>query len=173
MKYNPQRTIQLTVPRTINEVREAISKVTAEKKDKKDADAAKFKFLGKLSEAGFKLTPFPRRGCYDPVVSGELTEVRESRPETEEAEASSTVSSRADITLNMRPLPKLFSWLWLALCAVLLGLALWLCFKKGFDRWYWTLFIGPAFFIIERLVCNIGFGVSARKTARAIKDLLK
>lgn len=173
MKYNPVKSASITVPHSLSEVKELLAVYTSAKKEKNKAEAAGSVFLGKLGEAGFKLAPFARRSCYDPTISGELTEAIEPVPETGDAVAAPAVSTKADLTLSMRPLPKLFTWVWLALCAALLGLALWLCFKKGFDRWYWTLFIGPALFIIERIICNIGFARSAGRAIRTFKELLK
>ncbi|MBO6061035.1 MAG: hypothetical protein J6P98_02825 [Clostridia bacterium] len=174
MKFAPEKKLELNVQMPLAKVREELSKAAAEKKQKNSADPAYRPFYGKITESGFKLTQYSAfRSSYKPIVTGDLTEVTESKPAQNEGENLTKAFTRVEADMKLRPWMKIFSWFWLVLCAVILGLAFWLCFKRGFEHHWWTLLIGPVLFIIERIVCGIGFASSARKVENTIKKLLK
>ncbi|MBO4563028.1 MAG: hypothetical protein J5772_05405 [Clostridia bacterium] len=173
MKYNPTKKYEFSVPAAAAKVLELIGANTSEKKQQKDEPVIK-KFFGKIKEGGFSLTPNPGvMGGYLPTVAGELTEVTESKASPEGTGVLSNAFTRIAMDMQLTKKYKVFSFFWLALSAILLGLALWLCFKKGFDANWWTLLIGPGLFLIERAVCNIGFLANARKIMKSIKEIVK
>ncbi|MBO4847531.1 MAG: hypothetical protein J5586_00035 [Clostridia bacterium] len=174
MKYNPTKKYEFTVPAAAARVMSLLTECAADKKRAKDDQGPAKQFFGKLKEGGFSLTPNTGVcGGYVPTVAGELTEVTESKSSPDGSGVLSNTFTRVDMDMQLLPRCKMFSFLWLALSAAALGLSLWLCFKKGFDGNWWTLLIGPAMFLIERAVCNIGFRANARKVCKLIKSALK
>lgn len=172
MKYFPEKKAELTAPYDLEKVRAMLAQATAEK-HQKDPVAERKPFFGKVEDSLLKIFPnLNSRGLYSPTLEGKLTEVTESRP-AEEGVRDMKRFTRVDLNLKTRPAAKIFSVIWLVLCVAVLGLAIWYCFKKGFDNRWWTLLIGPALLIIERIVCGIGFGVNARKALNMLKKLVK
>ena len=173
MKYNPVKKVELSVPHTLTSVREILSKAAAPKRQKNTMDPDYRTFYGKIGDGSFKLTPNTgHRDGYTPVISGELTEVTESKPGSAEEAGLSRVFTKMSLDMKLRPLIKTFTVIWLVLCVALLGLAVWQCFRKGFTDNWWLLLIGPGLLLIERIICNIGFRRSARRAAAEIKKLL-
>ncbi|MBQ1817193.1 MAG: hypothetical protein II124_01035 [Clostridia bacterium] len=174
MKFFPTKTTDLSITEDLERVRARLAESASEKRQK-DAGAPGYKpFFGKLTERGFKLTPNTgRRNGYTPVIEGELTEVTESKPLKADGTADVKRFTRLDLNMKPNATARFFSILIAALCVVILGLALWRCFAKGFDTNWWMLLIGPALFIAERLICTIGFKAGAAKALNTIKKLLK
>lgn len=173
MKFAPEKTTEIQIPFPLVRVRAGLAEAAAEKRQK-DAAAPALPFFGKVTETGFKLSPnSDKRGCYTPVMNGELTEVTESKPSQGENGAVTRTFTRLTGTTGLRKPAKAFGIFWAALCAVILGLAFWLCFSNGFEKNWWTLLLGPALFILERLVCNISFRVNAAKFESSIKKMFK
>ena len=174
MKYNPIKKAELELPAELEKVRAKLNAATAEKRQK-NTHAPDYKpFYGKATETGFKLTPNTgHRDGYTPVLDLDLTEVTESKPGKEEGSVDMKRFTRLNADMKLKPFAKFFSIFWLILCIALLALALWYCFKKGFDKHWWTLLVAPALFIIERIVCNIGFRMSASRAVNTLKKLLK
>jgi hypothetical protein len=174
MKFFPAKKTDLNIPAPLDWVRARLLENTAEKRQK-NAGTPEYKpFFGKLTERGFKLTPNTgHRNGYTPVIEGELTEVTESKPVKADGTADVKRFTRLDLYMKPNATARFFSILMTVLCVVILGLALWLCFAKGFEKHWWTVLIGPALFIIERLLCTIGFKAGASKAVSTIKKLLK
>lgn len=174
MKYNPTKKAEFNLPSELEKVRAKLNAVTSEKRQKSTAAPDYRPFYGKVTETGFKLIPNTgRRDGYTPVMEGELTEVTESKPTGEEGAADIKRFTRMDMDMKLKPFAKFFSIFWLILCIALLGLALWLCFNRGFEHHWWMLLVGPGLLLIERVVCGIGFRVSASRAANNLKKLLK
>ena len=174
MKFMPEKSIELNIAQPLARVRAGLANAVAEKLQKEINDPAYRPFFGKVTETDFKLSPNTgHRKGYSPVVSGELTEVTESKPTAEDGAMNTRVFTRLNADMKLRPSMKVFSVIWTVLCFILLGLALWLCFAKGFQQNWWTLLIGPALFLIERIVCGIGFAKNTRKVENLLKNLLK
>lgn len=174
MKYNPTKKAELNLPADLEKVRARLAALTAEKRQRNSAAPDYKPFYGKVTETGFKLIPNTgRRDGYTPVLEGGLTEVTESKPSADEGAADMKRFTRMDIGMKLKPLAKFFSIFWLILCVAILGLALWLCFKRGVEHHWWTLLVGPGLFMIERIICNVGFRMSASRAVNNLKKLLK
>lgn len=174
MKFAPEKKIQLEAPLPIERVREALMKAASEKKQKNSADPDFRPLYGKVTDSSFKLAPnAAKKSGYSPVIEGDLTEVTESKPGDAAAEGVSRVFTRLEGISRLRPAMRFFSIFWAVLCVAVLGLALWLCFAKGFEKNWWTLLIGPALFLLERIVCGISFASNAKKLENMLKKLIK
>lgn len=173
MAYNPVKKTELTVPHPLSNVRDSLMKAASPKRQKNAADPEYRIFYGKVNEGSFRLTPNTgHRNGYSPVVTGNLTEVTESRPGSAEQNGYSGIFTRLNMEMKLTPAIKVFTVLWLIVCVALLGLAVWQCFRKGFAGSWWLLLIGPALFLLERAICNIGFSRSSRRTLNELKKLL-
>ena len=171
MKYNPQKDYEHSLPMSLNQVRALIADNVAAKKQRDPAEKDFRTFFGKVSDGSFELTPNTGFLKYfSPIVNGTLTEVIETKPGEEET--TSNRFTRINLNMKMRPVAKIVSVVALIVCLGLLGLALWFCFKKGFDKNWWSLIIGPALYIIERLITAIGFGSSAKRIFELFKALI-
>ncbi|MCR5808905.1 MAG: hypothetical protein K6G56_05025 [Clostridiales bacterium] len=174
MKYNPEKKTEFSVPLALWQVISKLRENVSEKKQRKGKDGDLRYFFGKFHEDGFDIAP--NKGIltgYVPTVKADLTSVTESKPAKDGAGVYSNSFTRLALDMNMSSGSKAFSVLWSCLCAVLLGLALWLNLAKGFQNNWWTLLIGPVLFIGERIACNIGFRVNAHRVVKAIKEMLK
>ena len=174
MKYNPQKDYEHSLPMSLNQVRALIADNVAPKKQRDPAEKDYRTFFGKVLDGSFELTPNTGFLKYfSPIINGTLTEVIETKPGGESAEGTSNRFTRLNLNMKMRPVAKIVSVAALIVCVGLLGLALWFCIKKGFDKNWWSLIVGPALYIIERLITVIGFNSNASRIFELFKSLIK
>ena len=172
MKFFPQKNTELTVQLPLANVREALSRSVSPKRQKTASSPEYLPFYGSIDGTGFKITPNSgHRDGYTPVVSGELTEVTESKPSSGERDGFSRVYTRLDLNMRLNPLASFFSVLWAVLCVIAFGFAIWRCFANGFENNWWLLLIGPVLLLVERLLCVILFASSSRKSVKELKKL--
>ncbi len=173
MKYNPQKDYEHSLPMSLNQVRALITDNVAPKKQRDPAEKDFRTFFGKVADGSFELTPNTGFLKYfSPILNGTLTEVIETKPGAEGGDASSNRFTRINLNMKMRPIAKIVSVIALIVCVALLGLALWLCIKKGFDKNWWTLLVGPVLYLIERIITVIGFGSGAKRMFELFKSLI-